>query len=256
MPGQEQIPERLEVVQAVDGVFHHFDLGRELDRRGLLKRIYSTFPWARLKREGIAREKLSLFPWIHTPQFVVRRRFDLPPRIDREISWWMFRSFDAWAAATMPRCDAYIALSGSGLKSGRRAQETGAQYFCDRGSSHIRYQDRILQEEYARWGVERDEIVDPRMIAREEAEYEQADAITVPSEFARRSFVEMGVPAEKLRKIPYGVRLERFQRMGEPEEDRFEVLFAGGVSLRKGVPYLLHAFAQMRHPRKLSLIHI
>jgi starch synthase len=60
----------------------------------------------------------------------------------------------------------------------------------------------------------------------------------------------MGLPAEKIRKIPYGVRLERFHPIGQPPEGRFEVLFAGGVSLRKGVPYLLEAFAKVRHPAK------
>jgi glycosyltransferase involved in cell wall biosynthesis len=125
----------------------------------------------------------------------------------------------------------------------------GAKYVCDRGSSHIRYQDAILAEEYSLWGFHQ-VIVDPRGIAREEAEYEQADAITVPSEFARRSFIEMGVPPEKLHKIPYGVRLDRFQRVAEPAKDRFEVLFVGQVGLRKGVPYLLQAFAQLKHPHK------
>ncbi|XWK65938.1 glycosyltransferase family 4 protein [Tunturiibacter gelidiferens] len=77
-----------------------------------------------------------------------------------------------------------------------------------------------------------------------------SDAITVPSSFAARSFVEMGIPASKIHVIPYGVRLEKFTRTGEPPADRFEVLFAGSVTLRKGVPYLLEAFAQLRHPAK------
>jgi glycosyltransferase involved in cell wall biosynthesis len=93
-------------------------------------------------------------------------------------------------------------------------------------------------------------VVDPYFVEREEAEYSQADAITVPSSFALRSFVQMGVPKEKLRRIPYGVRLDRFRRVAEPPRDEFRVLFAGTVSLRKGVPYLLEAFRALRHPRK------
>jgi glycosyltransferase involved in cell wall biosynthesis len=93
-------------------------------------------------------------------------------------------------------------------------------------------------------------VVDPYFVAREEAEYAQADAITVPSGFALRSFVEMGVPQEKLHRIPYGVRLDRFQRVAEPPRNKFEILFAGTVSLRKGVPYLLQAFKELRHPNK------
>jgi glycosyltransferase involved in cell wall biosynthesis len=76
--------------------------------------------------------------------------------------------------------------------------------------------------------------------------------VTVPSRFAARTFVELGVSAAKVHVIPYGVRLERFQRVGSPPpiQERLEVVFAGHVSLRKGVPYLLEAFARVRHPNK------
>jgi glycosyltransferase involved in cell wall biosynthesis len=93
-------------------------------------------------------------------------------------------------------------------------------------------------------------VTDIRAIVREEQIYAVADAITVPSSFAARSFIEEGVPAEKIWTIPYGVRLEKFVRKGEPPKDRFEVLFAGSVGLRKGFPYLLEAFAKVRHTAK------
>src|SRR6202041_2835329 len=112
-----------------------------------------------------------------------------------------------------------------------------------------RYQERIVAEEYRRWGVSRP-ITDIRDILREEKIYAAADAITVPSTFAARSFIEEGLPPEKIHVIPYGVRLEQFVRTGEPPADRFEVLFAGSVGLRKGVPYLLEAFAKLRHSAK------
>jgi glycosyltransferase involved in cell wall biosynthesis len=60
----------------------------------------------------------------------------------------------------------------------------------------------------------------------------------------------MGVPPEKLRKIPYGVDLRRFRKVANPPPDRFEVLFVGQVSFRKGVPYLLEAFKGLKHPHK------
>jgi glycosyltransferase involved in cell wall biosynthesis len=85
---------------------------------------------------------------------------------------------------------------------------------------------------------------------REEAIYAMADAITVPSQPARRSFIEMGVAADKVHVIPYGVNLERFRKTAEPPADRFDVLFAGQVSLRKGIPYLLDAFSLLKHPNK------
>jgi glycosyltransferase involved in cell wall biosynthesis len=88
------------------------------------------------------------------------------------------------------------------------------------------------------------------IVRREEAIYAAADAITVPSNAARRSFLAHGVAPEKVRVIPYGVRLDKFTPGGARSTETFEVLFAGQISLRKGIPYLLEAFARLRHPRK------
>ena len=75
-------------------------------------------------------------------------------------------------------------------------------------------------------------------------------AVTVASSFALRTYLEAGVAPEKLRMIPMGVRLESFVRSAEPPAGGFNVLFAGSVSLRKGVPYLLEAFSSLRHTNK------
>jgi glycosyltransferase involved in cell wall biosynthesis len=239
----------LQVIQAVSGTFHHFDLARELESRGYLKRIYSTFPWFRLKREGIPHDRISTFPWIHAPLMASGRYIRVPSKLSRRIELVNIRLFDEWVASQIEECDAFIGLSGSGLKTGRVVQSRGGKHICDRGSSHIRYQDRIHQDEFVRWGFQ-PRPIDPQVISREEAEYASADAIFVPSMFAHRSFVEMGVPAEKVKTIPYGVRLDRFRPAKPLEDDTFKVLFAGTVSLRKGIPYLLDAFRRLRHPHK------
>jgi glycosyltransferase involved in cell wall biosynthesis len=64
----------------------------------------------------------------------------------------------------------------------------------------------------------------------------------------------MGVPRRKLHVIPYGAELDQLQTSTESPRgsvnDSFNILFAGAVSLRKGVPYLLEAFAQLKAPGK------
>jgi starch synthase len=239
----------MRVIQATFGTFHHFDLARELESLGQLTRIYSTFPMRRLSREGVSPHLIRTFPWVQTTRLLLGRVLPFPAPIDNLVSYVNAVSFDRWLTRSLTPCDAYVAITGCGVWSGKRAQQLGAKYVCDRGSSHMRYQDRILAEEFKRWGVAV-RPSEPNKIARAEAEYEQADAITVPSEFVRRSFLEMGVPSAKLRKIPYGVRLERFRKTSEPSRDSFDILFAGSVSLRKGVPYLLEAFQRFKHPRK------
>jgi starch synthase len=240
----------MRVVLSVQGVFHHFELANELHAQGKLERIYSTFPWVRLKREAVPREMVQTFPLVHPVQMLLNRKgIELP----QSLSWFLdharVETFDRWVARRIPDCDAFVALSGCGLISGKVVKERGGRYVCDRCSTHIRYQDQILTEEYLRWGI-KIKAVDPRIIRREEAEYALADAITVPSEFVRQSFLEMGVETAKVRKIPFGVNLQRFSPVSEPPNDTFEVVFVGQVNFRKGIPYLLDAFRSFSHPRK------
>jgi starch synthase len=239
----------MKVVQATWGTFHQFELAKELHKRGMLECIFSTFPYARLKREGLPKEKIRTYPWFHGPLMLKWKLGLKNERLDREWVWWADKTFRRFVVKHLPDCDIFVALSGAGLDAGLIAQSRGAKYICDRGSTHIRYAERLLQEEFQRWGQEFGGI-DPRPVAKEEAEYSRADAITVPSEFARRSFLEMGISPERIHKIPYGVNLKWFQKVADPPDDRFSVLFVGQVSFRKGIPYLLEAFSRLRHPNK------
>lgn len=242
----------MRVDQTVFGVFHHFELAHQLLRRGHLRKIYSTWPWSRVKREGLPRNFVGTFPWFQLPETALLQLGFQNPWLLDQISYANALAFDSWTSAQIKQTghpDVLIGISGSSLKTGRQVQAGGGIFICDRGSSHQRYQEQIVASEYRRWGVQRP-VTDPRDIEREENIYDTANAITVPSSFAARSFVEMGIPSEKIHVIPYGVRLDRFTKTGEPLAGQFQVLFAGSVGLRKGVPYLLEAFAALRHPGK------
>ena len=247
----------MRIVQTVFGVFHHFNLARELERRGHLERVYSTWPWKRLKREGLEHRLVETYPWLHVAEYMAGRSpIDLRWLSD-ELGYANALAFDRWTLKRLKllkdRPDALIGISGSSLSSGAWLQKEGGIFICDRGSTHQRFQQQIVEEEYAIWGVTRP-VSDERDTLREEAIYKQANAITVPSSFVLRSFVEMGVPEEKLFRIPYGVRLDNFRPVAEPVEGEFQVLFAGAPGLRKGVPYLLEAFANLKHPKKTLTI--
>lgn len=244
----------MQIIQAVFGVFHHFELAHQLHARKHLRRIYSTWPWARLKREGLPHELVRTFPLVHTADYLLRRTPLYSSALDARFNQWNSLSFDAWTRRMIEPCDAFIAISGAGLTTGPKVQAAGGKFICDRGSTHQRFQDGVLAEEHRRWGVP---YTAPALhiVRREEAIYASADAITIPSNVALRSFLAMGLPPEKLHVIPYGVRLDKFTPSEGPPSDSFEVLFAGQISLRKGIPYLLEAFARLRHPHKhLSMV--
>lgn len=241
--------DRLRVVQCCVGKFHHFDLARELHRHGALTAIFTGYPRWKLKHEGVPAGRIHSHALLQTI-YMAQSRFGIGGAwLDHELAWRAHEAIDAHCARQLPACDVLVALSGSGLAAGRSAQRAGARFVCDRGSAHIRTQDQLLREEFARWG-ETFVGVDPRSVAKEELEYELADVITIPSQFARRTFLERGVPVGKLQVIPYGVSLEKFRPSAEPPAEGFHILAAGQVSFRKGVPYLLEAFQQLRHPAK------
>jgi glycosyltransferase involved in cell wall biosynthesis len=239
----------MRVSLAVFGVFHHFELAHQLRQHGRLQTVYSTYPWFRLKREGLPHKYVETFPWYHTGVSALARYGLYPSPWTETLDWWNGLAFDAWIKRRIPPTDVLIAISGAALDAGKLVQARGGKYICDRGSTHARYQGRILEEEFGLW-KQTIETHDLRDTEREEQQYEQADCITVPSHFVARSFVAEGVAPGKLQIIPYGVRLDTFHPTGSPGAGTFEVVFAGQVGFRKGIPYLLEAFARLRHPRK------
>jgi len=241
----------VKVVQIAIGKFHHFQLARQLQKYEMLGAIYCGYPWSKLQNEGIERKRVRTFPWVQTPYMALNRYLGrhIPLKIYRELEWLAQETIDLFASKTLPECDAVIALSSSGLRAGKLIQNRGGKYICDRGSTHIRYQDELLAEEHQIWNI-RWKGIDQRIIAKEEKEYELADCITVPSTFNLESFVSMGIPRQKLNVISYGANIERFTPIDNRSPKKFVVLFVGQISLRKGIPYLLEAFKSFEHPKK------
>lgn len=239
----------MRVVLSTLGKFHTFDLARELHKRDALVRIFTAYPRFKLRHESLPSNKIGTFPWVHTPYMALVAREYLGAGLMRAWEWLDRVSLDAHVARHLPECDVFVGLSSSALRTGRVAHRRGARYVCDRGSTHIREQDHLLREEHDRWGISYPGI-DTRIMEREEAEYAEADCITVPSDFNVRSFLKHGVPRDKIRRLPYGVDLTRFHPTSQPSAASFDVLFVGAMSVRKGVPYLLQAFKKLRHAKK------
>lgn len=242
----------MKVTQISVGRFHHFHLARQLERLGLLDKIYTGYPKFKLKDEpGVPQDKIITYPWVHTPYM---KRYwlglDKFPWLTREWMWAGMDTLDKYVASQLKDPTILIALCANGYRSGQRVQQLGGKFVCDRPCSHIVYQDNLMKEEYSRWGLSFSGS-DPRTVQKEENEYRIADVVSVPSEFAKRSFIESGIPEEKLVKITYGARLERFQKVADPDPNKFVVLWVGSVSFRKGFLYALEAFNNFKHPNKV-----
>lgn len=243
------------VTQISIGRFWYFHLARQLERLGMLDAIYTGYPRFKLRDElGIPQQKIRTYPWLHTP-YMARGRFGLGKSewLNREWAWWAHRTLDNHVARQLKAPGVLMALSGSGLASGKRMQQLGGYHICDRGSSHIVHQDGILGEEYERWGL-RFKGVDPRAIAKEQSEYAAADHIIVPCRFAKQTFVEQGVDAQRISPVPFGANLARFSRKADPDRNAFQLVWVGAVSIRKGFLYALRGFQQLQHPNKRFVV--
>lgn len=244
----------MRITLAATGRFHFVDLARQMYRLGALGTYFTGYPKWKLGDIGLRPGVVRHVRLLHSVYMLSQRWSWFPTHVSRELDYQDRCHFDRTVARQLPACDVFTAISSCGLASGQAAQRLGAKYVCDRGSTHIKTQNELLKAEYNKWGVPYQDI-DPRVVDREIAEYETANLITVPSQFAKTSFVQNGIDEGKVAVLPYGVDLSMFHPVAEPDAHKFVVAFVGGVNLRKGVQYLLQAFADLRAPGKaLQLI--
>lgn len=244
----------MKVVIVVGGRFHAFYLAEQLSRAGHLAKLITSYPKSHTEQYGIPREKIKSI----IIKEMIERAWNKLPRFIKK--WWnpqyaISHLFDRLSARYVVPSDIFVGWANQSLQSMRKAKQYGARTIIERGSTHIAYQNEILREEYALWNMAIDplQVPHPKIIKQELQEYEEADYIAIPSSFVKKTFIEKGVPEEKLIQVPYGVDLTAFKKI--PKEDKvFRIIFAGGMSLRKGVQYILEAHANLGLPNTELLL--
>ncbi|QIR40487.1 glycosyltransferase family 4 protein [Tolypothrix sp. PCC 7910] len=233
----------MKVTVSVCGRFHAFNLAQQLQKIGYLHQLISTYPTFAITKFGIDRQ---LIHSIWHLEVLSRSWYRLPTwlRGDRNLQLWFLEQFDRSVTKFLsPGFDLFVGWSGSNFWSLQRAKELGAKTVIERGSSHMHYQTTILQEEYEKWGLNFAET-HPGIYDREIKSYDDADRIAIPSLFAKRTFLEQGIPESKLIHVPYGTSLAEFYPVAK-EDNVFRIIHCGALSLRKGVQYLLQAFHEL-----------
>lgn len=226
----------LRVAVSSIGRFYMFDLARALRRAGDVVSLFTGYPMVKVDPD--LRPITRTRPWWVLAGYA---RTLLPPAPTG--TWWAQRSLDdfgPWLARTLDpdAVDVLDAIAGTGWEAGRVLRPHGKPWICNRGSTHILTQKALLEDEHRRWGAAAPDF--SRGIDRCLGEYEECDAVIVPSQFAKRSFVDHGIAAEKVHVCPYGVDLSMFSPQPK-EDDRFRVLFVGAFSIRKGIGDLFDA---------------
>lgn len=95
---------------------------------------------------------------------------------------------------------------------------------------------------------------------RLDEEIRLADAVLVGSTYAADSFVQEGIARSRMKVVPYGVDLRTFSPPANGERarragDRFEAIFTGQLTQRKGLSYLLEGWRRFaRAQAHLTLV--
>jgi glycosyltransferase involved in cell wall biosynthesis len=140
--------------------------------------------------------------------------------------------------------DACFAFAGAALETLRWARSRRLPSILESATGHIRHFHDVGVREHERWG--RGPHLDhpnQSMVLREEEEYALADRVRVSSRWAYDTFVERGLPPDRIRVVPQIIDTGRFVPPAAPRlrQGPLRVCYAGIVSLTKGFPYLLNA---------------
>ena len=227
----------MKVLVTHPGRQHSHQAALALQEAGMLAGYWSGVPAAGLRRYApvpLDPRRTRWFPW--TP--VLRRA---GPWADLAAC----RLFDRWAARGLRRsgADAVIACEISALSTFREARRRGIATLLDAPSIHHAAQDRLH-------GTTDSPPLHRRIVAVKDAEIALADHVLTVSELARQTYLEAGVPPEKVHAVPLGADLELFSPDGARKTGDLVFLFSGATIHRKGFDLLLEAFdrAWATHP--------
>lgn len=216
------------------GRFHVCDLARELARNGHDVKFYSFVPTKRAMKFGLPKECSASLVLPMAPFLLLSKK--LFPK-----SNWAAKIttlFQDWlTSVVMRKCDVCIAMSGSFVRTPRKAKRQGAVVIIERGSKHIMEQKRILDTIPSNKG----KVTVPYWhIPREIEDYDLADYVAVASQHVVRSMLKYGYPESKLFVNPYGVDLSMFHPVEDVKKE-FDVIMVGNWCYQKGCDLIVEA---------------
>jgi glycosyltransferase involved in cell wall biosynthesis len=232
----------MKVVVSSGGVFHAYHTARAAAMMGVLQQFIIG-----IYVEGEEGIPSSAYKRIVLPNYLGAAIQYIPHPNSTYVSYAIRDNmFDWLAARALWPCDVFHGWTHMSLYSMRRAKSLGAKVIVDRAGVHPILQEQLLSEEYERFGLRWPKSAS-RLNWKQIQEFEEADGTMVCSEFIARSLRDQGIPREKVLLAPLGFDPKRFSP-GLKSDNLFRVMFAGLISLQKGVPYLLEAFKRLKLP--------
>ena len=159
---------------------------------------------------------------------------------------WQDKHFDRWVGENLEEHDFVHAMPGQALQIFRRARQNGIRTVLNHATGPARHVVKVMEPEYQRAGLKLLTCYDESYWAQADEEYRSADWHCVASTLVRDQLIEQGIKGEKIWIVPYGAVPRIFYPPPNKTWERFRILFAGQVTLRKGIASLLEALSSCR----------
>lgn len=220
-----------------------FDIGRVLP--GIKRRHYDQIALAHV-------HTMSGWEWL---RLATLRISVMSGEKKRRMERWCSNRFTMAVARHLAAnpVDIVLGVNFTSLEVFETAQRQGMLTGLSQRIQHPAVLQAIMTNELQLRGIERNRFFEPsqlRRVQRGVQEIDLADVVLCPSQSVVDSMLDQGVPETKLRLVPFGVNLTRFQNIDRSDDahDRFRILYVGSIGHRKGVPYLIEAFQQINLP--------
>lgn len=228
---------------------HLYPLAMELARADALGCYYSGYPaWKLAAPPGLP---------VRTHSFRTTLVYGalkyVPPALrpgSRSLFLWQDHGFDAWVGRTLEPCGFFHAMPAQALRGFERARKLGVRTVLNHATGPTRDWVRIMKPEYRRVGLRLEDVCpyDGAWFAREEREYALADFHCAASTVVRDQLLALGIPAARILLAGYGADPEIFHARDRATPERFRIVFAGQIGLRKGIRALLDALRRLDRP--------
>lgn len=241
----------MKVTIVVGGRWHAFDLARGLLKNGILHRIITTYPKFKTRTWDIPDDKVISIP---LPLLVDKLLHRLGGRtLSHQAQTWIHKHFARQASHHLEGSDILHGWSAFSLPSLQWCTTHRIPSILEHSSAHIIDQARLLRDESRTLSIPSPIFARPAIMRMEMREYRLASRIMACSTFVADTFSSRPKLRKKLIINPLGVNLSNF-KPGKKTDSTFRIIYAGMLTSRKGIHYLIKAFNQAAIPQSELLL--
>ncbi|MBS1645888.1 MAG: glycosyltransferase family 4 protein [Bacteroidetes bacterium] len=209
----------------------------------------NNFFWTKRFIEGLYGNKVESHWRFEIKYFLAKKFYKNLARVESLVYEWDV-NYDNYMAKRIKNftADFFWGFQGSSLNTLKAAKDLGKTTICELSTAHITSAKKILDEEcllHPEWAGSISNLNFPSYFEKRlEEEPFCADYIFAASEFTKKTLVENNIEEKKIIKLPLGVDVSKIvyrEKISEVQNRPLKLLYAGMVTQRKGIKYLLEA---------------